>query len=82
MESFTFLFGKSGWLIAAVLFVACFGAAEFGFYLARRRSKSDTTLKKDHVNAVQAALAALLGLLLAFSVSMAVTRFKRRTCHT
>jgi len=78
MESFTFLFGQSGWLIAAVLFAACFGAAELGFYVARRRSKSGTTLKKDHVNAVQAALAALLGLLLAFSVSMAVTRFEDR----
>jgi hypothetical protein len=78
MESFTFLFGQSGWLVAAVLFAACFGAAELGFYLARRRSKSGTSLKKEHVSAVQATLAALLGLLLAFSVSMAVARFEDR----
>jgi hypothetical protein len=64
MESFAFLFGQSGWLVAAVLFAACFCAAELGFYLARRRSKSGNTLKKDHVNAVQTTLTAVVFIIL------------------
>ncbi len=78
MESFTFLFGQSAWLVAAVLFGACFGAAELGFYLGRRRRKADENPKKEHVAAVQAAVAAILGLLLAFTVSMAIGRFEDR----
>ncbi len=35
-------------------------------------------MKKDHIGATQAAVAALLGLLLAFSLSMAVSRFETR----
>ena len=78
MESFTFLFGQRAWLATLLLFAACFGAAELGFYLGRRRSNAGEAPKKEHVSAVQAAVAAILGLLLAFTVSMAVSRFEDR----
>jgi hypothetical protein len=77
MENFTFLFGQNGWFIAGLLFLGCVVAAEFGYFFGKRR-RVDVSLKKEHVGAVQGALAALLGLLLAFSVSMAVTRFESR----
>jgi hypothetical protein len=78
MESFTFLFGANAWLVALLLFVGCFAAAEIGFFGARRWKKEEATLKKENIKAVQTAVAALLGLLLAFSVSMAVDRYENR----
>ena len=78
METFTFILGQRAWLVTLVLFAACFGAAELGFYLGRRRSRASDTPKKEHVSAVQAAVAAMLGLLLAFTVSMSVGRFEDR----
>jgi hypothetical protein len=78
METFTFIFGQRAWLVTLVLFAACFGAAELGFYLGHRRSRSGDAPKKEHVTAVQAAVAGILGLLLAFTVSMAVSRFEDR----
>jgi hypothetical protein len=99
MESFTFLFGEPAWLVALVLFVACFLAAEGGYRLGRRSAIAGprrpavtkggagaenpdaapaSPKKKDHVGAAQTAVAALLGLLLAFSVSMAVDRYENR----
>ena len=78
VETFTFLFGQRAWLVTLVLFAACFGAAELGFCLGRRRSGAGESPKKEHVSAVQTAVAAILGLLLAFTVSMAVSRFEDR----
>ncbi len=78
MDDYTFLFRQDGWLIAGLLFVGCMAAAEFGYWLSKRGRKPDKQLKKDHFSAVQTAVAALLGLLLAFSVSMAVGRFENR----
>ena len=78
MESFTFLFGTSAWLIALLLFVGCLAAAEISFFGARRWKKGGSTLKKEHIKAIQTTVAALLGLLLAFSVSMAVDRYENR----
>jgi hypothetical protein len=78
MNDFTFLFRQDGWVIALVLFAGCLGAAELGYWLSKREIDSDKKLKKEHLSAVQTAVAALLGLLLAFSVSMAVSRFEAR----
>jgi hypothetical protein len=78
MESFTFFFGQPAWLVTLLLFVACICAAELGFFLGRRRNRAGEAPKKEHVTAVQGAVAAMLGLLLAFTVSMAVGRFEDR----
>lgn len=77
MWSFAVLFAVSTWVVAFIVFLACLAAAEVGYLLGRRGAKSGTA-KKEHMGAVQAAVAALLGLLLAFSVSMAVSRFETR----
>jgi hypothetical protein len=79
MESFTFLFGQQAWLVSLLLFVGCVAAAELGFFAGRRRKdRAGLAPRKEHVTAVQGAVAALLGLLLAFTVSMAVGRFEDR----
>lgn len=90
MESYTFLFRVPGWIIALVIFVVCFLVAEGGYQLGKRHAaaKRDSTgdsesaarakYKKDHLGAAQAAIAALLGLLLAFTLSMSVSRFETR----
>lgn len=77
MESFSFLFGVAAWVVALTLFGVCFGVSEVGYRLGRRGS-STGGLRKEHYVAVQAMVAALLGLLLAFTVSMAVSRFESR----
>ncbi len=78
MESYTLLFRSPGWLVALVLFFVCFAAAEVGYRLSKRGDPSTRKLKKEHMSAVQTAVAALLGLLLAFTVSMSVGRFENR----
>ena len=85
MESFTFLFGVPGWLVGVLLFVVCVAASEIGYRLGAREigrggetREAKGLSKRDHLGAVQAVVAALLGLLLAFSVSMAVGRFEDR----
>lgn len=77
MESFTFLFGTSAWIVTLIVFVACSSAAEVGYRLGVRGTASNSHTR-EHLGATQAAAAALLGLLLAFSVSMAVSRFEAR----
>jgi hypothetical protein len=78
METYTYLFRHPAWLIALILLLACFGAAEVGYRLSKRGDPSTRRLKKEHISAVQTAIAALLGLLLAFTVSMSVGRFESR----
>lgn len=77
VESFTFLFGTEVWVVALVFLLACFGASEGAYRLSRGRMATGK-LRKDHYVYVQAMVAALLGLLLAFTVSMAVSRFEDR----
>jgi hypothetical protein len=74
---FAVLFTVSTWVIVVVVFGVCLLAAEAGFLLGRRNARAGGA-KKEHLTAVQAAAAALLGLLLAFSVSMSVSRFEAR----
>jgi hypothetical protein len=86
MESFTFLFGSPAWLIVILLLAGCLIAVEGPYRLGRYETQvrgdaatmSGEHPKRDHLGAVQAVLASLLGLLLAFSMSMAVTRFENR----
>nr|NLI50962.1 hypothetical protein [Propionibacterium sp.] len=77
MESFSFVFGVAAWVVGLALFVACFAASEVAYRLGRRGSATVGS-RKEHYVSVQAMMAALLGLLLAFTVSMAVSRFESR----
>jgi hypothetical protein len=90
MREFGLLFGVPAWIIAVVIFAVCFLVAEGGYRLGKRHAivRAESTgdaegaarsrYKKDHLGAAQAAVAALLGLLLAFTVSMSVDRFESR----
>lgn len=71
------LFSVNAWVLTLVIFTVCLVAVEVGYHLGRRGAAAGVA-KKEHLGAVQAAAAALLGLLLAFSVSMAVSRFEAR----
>jgi hypothetical protein len=71
------LFSVSAWLATLIVIAVCLVAAEVGYRLGRRGTASGVA-KREHLGAVQAAAAALLGLLLAFSVSRAVSRFETR----
>ncbi len=77
MESSSFLFAVAAWVVALILFVTCFAVSEVGFRLGGRGA-SRVGRRKEHYAAVQAMLAALLGLLLAFTVSMSVARYETR----
>jgi hypothetical protein len=46
METYRYLFRHPAWLIALILLLACFGAAEVGYRLSKRGDLSTRRLKK------------------------------------
>lgn len=78
MESAGLLYGQSTFLVALVFFVLLMAASEGGYLLGRRWRNASDGGKKDHVSVIQGAVFAMLGLLLAFSFSMAAARFENR----
>lgn len=74
--SIDFLYGASHWLIGLGLFAFMAVAYEVGFRLGCRRRLVHEELGQ--ANAIQASILALLGLLLGFTLSMAVSRFELR----
>jgi hypothetical protein len=94
MLSSDFLYQQNELLVALLFFIGLIAASEAGYWLGRRRAARASTATKAgahaatnaqasaattaHINAVQTAVFALLGLLLAFTLSMAVTRFDSR----
>ncbi len=69
-------------VVAALMFLILIGAGEVGYLLARRRRagrKNETAAEThEHLNEIQTAIFAVLGLLLAFTFAMAVSRFDAR----
>lgn len=69
-------------VVAALMFLILIGAGEVGHLLARRRRagrKNETAAEThEHLNEIQTAIFAVLGLLLAFTFAMAVSRFDAR----
>jgi hypothetical protein len=69
------------YLVAALVFLVLVAAGEIGYLLARRQrvgKEDETAASHSHLNEIQAALFAVLGLLLAFIFSMAVSRYDAR----
>jgi hypothetical protein len=67
------------WLIFVVFFGAILiAASEAGFRLARKAESRSAENAKSQLGAVEGGILALLGLLLGFTMSMAVTRFEVR----
>ena len=71
------LWQTNGWLIIAVVISAFLVATETGYRLGIRRHDPDEA-GKSHISALQGGLLGLLALLLAFSISMSVSRYDKR----
>jgi hypothetical protein len=73
-----FLYTLHAWVFGLVFFVLLLIAGEAGFQIGRRTSARFYEDTKKRVNAVEAAILGVLGLLLAFTLVMAVARFDIR----
>jgi hypothetical protein len=71
------LWQTNGWLIIAVVIGAFLAATEIGYRLGHRQRDPDEA-GKSHISALQGGLLGLMALLLAFSISMSVSRFDKR----
>lgn len=65
-------------LIACVVFLLLLVAAELGFRLGRAGYSRISEKTKEEISVIQASVLGILGLLLAFTISMAVSRFEQR----
>jgi len=73
-----FLYGTNEIVIYLVFFALMLAATEAGFHLGRRSEDSTPDKTKSHVSTVEAGILGVLGLLLGFTMSMAVSRFEVR----
>jgi heme/copper-type cytochrome/quinol oxidase subunit 3 len=73
-----FLYGTNEHIIFAIFFAFMLTAAEIGLRLGQRSGANIPEKTKSLVSTVEAAILAVLGLLLGFTMSMAVTRFEAR----
>ena len=76
--SLAMLYTLSEWLIIAVFIALLLLIAEGGFRLGHRLRPRVTEAVKSQISSIQAAILALFGLLLAFTMSMAVSRYDAR----
>jgi hypothetical protein len=75
-----FLYSQDEWFVQICFFAMLMAAGELGFRLGRYAMASPTVKKgKAQVSVIEASLLGVLGLLLGFTMSMAVSRFERRT---
>jgi hypothetical protein len=78
LVSNNFLYPANAYGVAGVIFLALVGSAELGYWLGKRKRTAAGEGTKSHLDAVQAAVFAVLGLILAFTFSMALSRFEDR----
>jgi len=71
-------FTPGEWLLSFVLVTAILAASEAGFRLGHKAEARIPLKTKPEISAVEGGILALLGLLLGFTMSMAVTRFEAR----
>jgi len=71
------LYGASEWLLALVFLALMAAASEAGFRLAER-DKHTRDITKSPISAIEGGILGVLGLLLGFTMSMAVARFEAR----
>jgi hypothetical protein len=75
-----FLYSQDEWVVQLCFFALLMAAGEMGFRLGRYAAASATVKKgKAQVSVIEGSLLGVLGLLLGFTMSMAVSRFERRT---
>ena len=68
-------------LIVGILAVAILVAVELGYRVGRRKTKTVSDTTKSQVNAIQASLLAVLGLLLGFTFSLSLQRYDSRSLN-
>jgi hypothetical protein len=73
-----FLYGTNEIIIFVIFFAGMLGATEIGFRLGRESDVNTLDKTKSLVSTVEAAILGVLGLLLGFTMSMAVSRFEVR----
>lgn len=73
-----FLYGTSEWVITLVFFALLLAAGEVGFRLGRRVSTQTSEGTRSHISTVEAGILGVLGLLLGFTMAMAVSRYEVR----
>jgi cation transporter-like permease len=73
-----FLYGTNEMIIYVVFFTLMLAATEAGFHLGRKSEASTPDKTKSQISTVEAAILGVLGLLLGFTMSMAVSRFEAR----
>jgi hypothetical protein len=73
-----FLYRPNEWVVGLAFLVLMAAASEVGFRLGRRPAKQTPENTKSQLLTVEAGVLGVLGLLLAFTMSMAVTRFEVR----
>jgi hypothetical protein len=76
--SLELLYSVSQWLIVLGLLFLLLLASEGGFWLGRRIQSSVEETTKSQITNIQGAMLALFGLLLAFTFSMAISRYDLR----
>jgi len=72
------LYGANEWIIAFLLLVLMLAVNEAGFRLGRHAESRTTEKTKSEISVVAGSIVGVLGLLLGFTMSMAVTRFEAR----
>ena len=72
------LYGANEWLIALVFLGMTLAAIEIGFFLGRAGLPRIEEKTKSQIMAIQGGILGVLGLLLGFTISMAVSRFDAR----
>lgn len=72
------IFNTASWIIIICLFATLLGAWSIGRYLGRRARATIDETAKSQANALQGAVLGLLALLMAFTLSMAISRYEAR----
>lgn len=78
MPSEDFFYRQSEFVVGALFLIALLAAGELGHQLGRRRRRDEVPAPATHLTEVQTAVFAVLGLLLAFSLAIALSRFDSR----
>jgi type II secretory pathway pseudopilin PulG len=72
------LFNTASWIICIGLFAILLGALAIGRWLGRRARANIDETAKSQASSLQGAILGLLALLLAFTLSMAISRYEAR----
>lgn len=72
------LYDSQSWMIYLTFFLLLIGAVELGFRIGRKAESRVTARVRAQISIIEGSLVGILGLLLGFTMSMAVPRFEVR----